>query len=282
MSVIVVVLVVLVAAVALALASSAAWRRSVNALLDQLGAEARAHAMSTSRFFTEQVAQLPAPVQRYFAFALSPGQPVVVTARTSSQGEFRMSPDGGWHPFTASQSFSASPPAFVWDAAIDVGPLVTVRVTDQYIHGEGAIRARAASLVTVAEQHGTPELASGELLRYLAEAVLMPTALLPMAGVQWTPLDDFSAIASLTDGNTTARATFHFGPRGEVSRITAMRYRDVHGEKVLTPWEGQFREYHAMNGMMIPMFGEVAWILPTGSQPYYRGRTTQVAYEVAA
>jgi hypothetical protein len=170
----------------------------------------------------------------------------------------------------------------VWDAAIDVAPLITVHVTDQYMRGEGSIRARAAAVVTVADEHGTPELASGELLRYLAEAVVMPTALLPMSGVRWTEVDDFTAIASITDHTTTATATFHFGPRGEVSRITALRHRDVNGTPVLTPWEGHFREYQPINGMMIPTFGEVAWILPGGSQPYYRGRTTQFAYEVAA
>jgi hypothetical protein len=35
------------------------------------------------------------------------------------------------------------------------------------------------------------------------------------------------------------------------------------------------------DGMRVPMTGEVFWILPEGSQPYYRGRITKLAYEFA-
>ena len=33
---------------------------------------------------------------------------------------------------------------------------------------------------------------------------------------------------------------------------------------------------------MIPMVGDVAWILPSGAASYYRGRTLQVTFELAA
>jgi hypothetical protein len=33
--------------------------------------------------------------------------------------------------------------------------------------------------------------------------------------------------------------------------------------------------------MKVPLEGEVAWILPSGAKPYWRGRLTQASYEVA-
>jgi len=39
------------------------------------------------------------------------------------------------------------------------------------------MHAKVARLVTVADQHGTPEMAASSLLRYLAEAAWLPTAL---------------------------------------------------------------------------------------------------------
>jgi hypothetical protein len=281
-------IVVVLAAVALGLVvavrvGAITWQRLVKHLIDQITVDAHNGPVRTARFFTEQLAQLPPPVRRYFAFALSPGQPLVVTAQTTSRGEFRMQLKGGWHPFTATQHYSTSPRAFVWNASIDVAPLVTVRVTDRYLDGEGAIYGRAAAIIPVVDEHGTPELAQGELLRYLAEGVLMPTALLPSSGVSWTAVDDNTARASLSDHGTTVSAMFHFGPRGEIARVTAVRQRQVDGAAVMTPWVGRFNEYKSVQGMMIPMLGEVAWVLPGGdTSSYYRGRTLQITFELAA
>jgi hypothetical protein len=33
--------------------------------------------------------------------------------------------------------------------------------------------------------------------------------------------------------------------------------------------------------MQIPLEGEVAWLLPEGPKPYWRGRITDIAYELA-
>ncbi len=39
------------------------------------------------------------------------------------------------------------------------------------------------------------------------------------------------------------------------------------------PWQGGFRDYREVDGMRVPTWGEVAWLLPDGPQPYQRGRT---------
>lgn len=41
-------------------------------------------------------------------------------------------------------------------------------------------------------------------------------------------------------GGTTVSADFHFAPTGEITGMTAMRYRDVNGAGVLTPFEGRY------------------------------------------
>jgi len=35
------------------------------------------------------------------------------------------------------------------------------------------------------------------------------------------------------------------------------------------------------DGMRVPMQGEVAWLLPEGPAPYWRGRITDIIYERA-
>jgi hypothetical protein len=172
------------------------------------------------------------------------------------------------------------PPGFVWDATIHMAPLVPVRVRDEYVAGEGAMLGKVAALVPVADQRGTPEMAAGALSRYLGEAVWLPTALLPSAGVSWAAIDDSTARATLTDGETMVSADFHFGARGEIVGTTMSRFRDVNGRGVLTPFEGRMGgAYRRVSGMMVPEAGEVAWLLPAGRFAYWRGRLVDAAYE---
>jgi hypothetical protein len=143
---------------------------------------------------------------------------------------------------------------------------------------------RLGGVVTVVNQGGTPEIAASALARWLGEAVWFPTALLPHAtrdeGVQWDAIDDSTARATIRDGASQVSADFHFAPTGEITSMTALRYRDVNGTSVLTRFEGRSRDDALRNGIMIPMSAEVAWLLPEGRFAYWRGHPAEVRYGV--
>lgn len=108
------------------------------------------------------------------------------------------------------------------------------------------------------------------------------TALLPSAGVAWTPIDGESARASLTDCGLSVWVDFRFSARGEIVETATERYRDVDGKAARTPWVGRFWDYERLAGMMVPRQGEVAWLLPEGRFPYWRGRIEESEYTFAA
>ncbi|HLM67534.1 MAG TPA: DUF6544 family protein [Longimicrobium sp.] len=222
--------------------------------------------------------ELPAPVSRYFDFSLPRGRQRITAARVDWVGEFQMRPAAGWVPFTAVQYFVSGPPGFVWDAKIRMMPLVEVYVRDVYRNGRGTMLGRIGGLVPVVDEGGTPEIAQSALARWLGEAVWLPTALRSGAGVAWEAVDDSTAIASVTDGRVSASATFHFGSNGEIRRMTALRYRDVEGKAVLTRFEGRYWDYARRNGVMVPLHAEVAWLLPEGRFPYWRGSPAEIQY----
>jgi hypothetical protein len=274
------------AALAAFATGAVAWRRAterrVSVLLDV--AERRARAPG-ARPADASPPDLPAPVARYLALALAGSASAIRGAHVRWTGEFQMRPGSGWRPFEAEQHFTTRPPGFVWDARIRMMPLVSVRVRDGYVAGEGTMLGRVAGLLTVVEQGGTPEMAAGALARWLGEAVWFPMAFLPGTmpgeGVRWEAMDDATARATVTDGGTTVSADFHFAPTGEITTMTAMRYRDVNGTGVLTAFEGQYRDYARRGGVMIPTSAEVAWVLPEGRFPYWRGRVAAVEYDHA-
>ena len=53
------------------------------------------------------------------------------------------------------------------------------------------------------------------------------------------------------------------------------------GAVVPTPWQGRMSNYEVHDGMRIPLEGEVAWVLPEGPAPYWRGRIISLNYEFA-
>jgi hypothetical protein len=157
---------------------------------------------------------------------------------------------------------------------------MNVRVRDSYIGGSAGMRGAVAGLVPVVDQQGTPDLAAGALHRYLAEAVWLPTALLPSQHVVWEAVDDSTALVTLSDSGITVTWTVHFSAAGEIVRVEGERLRDVDGVGVPTPFVGHHRSYAEVEGMRIPMEGEVAWILPEGQLTYWRGRIAKAEYEL--
>lgn len=250
------------------------WKRATTHAAGLLGAGPA----EPGRFSPDQLEGLPPPVVRYFEFALTPGQPLVRHARVTQSGTFARIRDD-WASFTAVEDFAVWPPGFVWNASIRMVPLLPARVRDSYLGGEGAMHARLGGVFPVVNQRGTPEMASSALLRYLAEGAWLPTALLPSAGVRWEAVDDSTARVIRTDGGTTVSMDVHFGPGGEIARISAQRYRDVAGRPVLTPWVGSFSGYMRVGGMMVPLQSEVGWVLSDGWFPYFRARNTSLKYE---
>ena len=224
---------------------------------------------------------LPPPVQRFFRTALVPGQPIISGVTMSHEGTFNTSPTGeSWRRFSSSQRVVTRRPGFDWDARIAMLPGVTVRVHDAYVNGEGMLHAALFGMFDVEKAHDTTGLALGELMRFLAEAAWYPTALLPREGVRWLAVDDTSARARLTDGNLSVMLLFRFHPSGAIASVRAdARGRAQNGVTIPTPWEGTWSREERRDGMLIPIAGEVAWLLPEGRLPYWRGRLTGIRFE---
>lgn len=224
---------------------------------------------------------LPTPVQRYFRAVLKEGQPMVSGVRVQHRGTFNMGETSEqWKPFTSDQRVIARRPGFDWDARVAMMPGLTVRVHDAYVAGEGILHAAVLGLFSVVNLRGTREVAEGELMRFFAEAAWYPTALLPSQGVRWEGGGARSARATLVDGSVSVTMLFSFNEDGTIETVRAeARGRTVGDQVIPTPWQGRFWNYQQRGGMQVPLDGEVAWLLPEGPKPYWRGRIAEIVYE---
>ena len=226
---------------------------------------------------------LPDPVKRYFRATLDEGRPMVAGVRVRHEGTFNMGEtEDWWKPFTSDQVVVARRPGFDWNGRVAMMPGLPVRVHDAYVAGEGVLQASLLGLVSVADMRGTSDAAEGELMRFFAEAAWYPTALLPSQGVRWEAVDGRSARATLTEGDVSVTMLFTFDERGLIDTMRAeARGRAVDGKVIPTPWQGHFWNYQWRGGMRVPLDGEIAWMLPEGEKPYWRGHITETSYEFA-
>jgi hypothetical protein len=254
--------------------SARRFDRRIQGFVDDLRADADS---AGDPFRPAEVADAPAPVRRYLETVLEDGQPPVDTVAIEQSGEIRLGgPEGDWRAFTARQHCSREPPAFVWDAQIDVAPLLPARVLDCYVRGAGRLRARLRGAIPVASAGPDPEMDMGEVLRYLAESVWYPTSLIPSDRLEWVPIDDTSARATLSHGDRSASLVFEFDDEGLVERVSGERYRQEDGDYAM--WVGYFRTYERRNGRLIPLEGDVAWALPDGESSYWRGTIDRIEH----
>lgn len=256
------------------------WQRLTDALVMRL--EATRETPRTTRIDLRETAGLPPVVQRYFRAALTDGAPIVAAATVEHTGTMNMSDTAeSWVSFRSTQRVVTRRPGFVWDARVRMMPGIDVRVHDAYVAGEGILHPALLGVLSLGDARGTGDaLAHGELMRFFAETAWYPTALLPSQGVRWDAVDDHSALAVLVDGSLTTSLTFSFGADGLIDRVRAdARGRTVGTTTIPTPWEGRWSNVQTRDGLLVPLDAEVAWLLPEGRMPYWRGTITSLTYE---
>ena len=222
---------------------------------------------------------VPTPVRRYLAAAVPENRPRVQRVRFTQAGLFRTRDEGEhWQPFTAEQHVSTDPPGFVWEASIRMAPFLSVRVADTYQEGRGALRARLLGVVPLAEAAG-PEMDEGEMMRYLAEAIWYPTALVPDERLSWRPVDERSALAVMNDGGREVAVKFSFDEEGMVFRIDADRFHAENGGYRKRPWTAYCGVYELRDGFRIPLEARVVWHYPKVDLEYFEGRIQSIEYD---
>lgn len=255
------------------------WKAETQTIRKNLQAVQRP--MPATYFDSADTADLPPVVQRYFNTVLEKGKPMIKRVQVRHRGTFNMGQTkDNWKPFSSDQVVITQRPGFDWNGTVQMAPGLPVYVHDAFIAGEGMLHASLFGLFTVMFLQDASEIARGELMRFFAEATWYPTALLPDQGIQWQAVDDHAARATLTDGSITLTMTFAFNQQGLIEMVRAEDRGRAIGEQIVpTPWQGRFWNYQKRSGMLVPMDGEVAWLLPEGEKPYWRGHIEQIEYE---
>ncbi len=229
----------------------------------------------------EALAALPAPVRRYFAFAFPDGVPAVRTMRFRLEGTFRRPRTTGFAPMEAHLVTAPAATAFTFWGTTDVAPGISATAMDAYVNGSMRMAAKVLSTLAVVDEQGNPTLDDISRMRFLLEAPLSPTALLPGPHLRWEAIDAASArLIGLRDGRPVGAYRVTFGPDGGISRFDA----EPEGDEIDGRYHGAGEialrsDYQLVGGMRLPLSFEIARRIDGITRPFWRGRVRAVTID---
>lgn len=175
-----------------------------------------------------------------------------------------------WMRFTARQWIATGAAGFRWRAR--VGALGLVQVEDSLVDGRPVGRVRALGLVPLARAEASEDLLRGQIQRYLAELAWNPDALIANPALRFEERSERVLAVSARVGGVEAQVELHLGGDGLPARTFALRPSREGRAYVLRPWHGEFADYRAVAGRLIPHEGRVAWDVDGERIEVWRGR----------
>ena len=168
-------------------------------------------------FDGEEIAGLPEPVQHHLTAAIRSGSALTTAVGLKMHGRIKV---GRWLSFRARQVLSPHE-GFLWTARA----AGLIAGSDRYLDGVGAMRWKVAGLITVADGEG-PDVSRSAAGRGGAEAVWVPTALLPRFGVTWSAVDHAHITARYALGETPVEVNYTLDSDGRIQSLVFDRRGD--------------------------------------------------------
>ncbi len=225
--------------------------------------------VSNQSFSVSQLDGLPEPVQRYFRLVLKEGQPYISYVRLTHIGKFKTGLDKKWMNIKGEQYYTTDTPAYIWK-----GTTAFFTARDFYIRDKGGLIVTLLSMVNIVNEKG-PSLDQGELLRWLAECVWFPTALLPSERLRWSAVDNNHAKLTFNYKELSLDFLVTFNSGGEIVEMKTQRYMD---KKRMETWICKMHNYKWINNVKVPTQCDVSWRLATRDFAYADFKITKIEY----
>lgn len=220
------------------------------------------------------IKNLPAPVKRWLRVNDIIGKKMATVLHVRQTGQMRTKPGAKWMPFEAEQFFTLNPPAFVWNAKIEIFPFMQIAGRDKYENGKGNMLIKPLHIYTAANRTGK-EIDQGALLRFLAELSWFPQAAISHY-LHWEPIDDQHAKVTMRYGDVKASGVYSFDKEGNVSLFEAQRFGDFDGIYSKETWSVAVKGYSTFHGIKIGNKNEVTWKLKKGDFMWLKIEVTNV------
>jgi hypothetical protein len=237
----------------------------------------------SQRVSEEDLAGLPATVQRYLRAMGVVNRPRDWSFLAHFAGRFLLQGKGRWMPAEIWQYNSAQEVSHFFHMRIDFAGVVPMVGRDTYLRGKGIMHGKLLGLVTVVRSEG-PETDMSELVTYLNDAVLVAPSMLLQPNISFAPVDDRSFDVTLADTGQQVTARVFLDDDGRpLNFSTTDRWGDFSGGLVRAQWTTPIDGWQPDGDRFTFTHGSAVWQLPEGPLPYidFRMSPGGVQYNVA-
>lgn len=222
---------------------------------------------------TSELDALPAPVRRYLSRSSVVGKQHLRALRARGRGRIIMK--GDWRPITFEQYDTSSGRSYLIESSM--GAVISMTGHDSYRDGRGRMSIRLNELHF--QESVGPEMDRSAMVTLLSELVGVPTA---FARIDWSPIDERSALASFTDGEATVSGVCTFDDAGDLAGFTSDdRYQSQDdGSQKRKRWSAPALEIGEFGGQRVWVRAAGVWHEESGPQQYVEVRYEQLEQDV--
>jgi hypothetical protein len=208
-------------------------------------------------FAESELDGLPEPVCRYLRASIEPGTPLARSARFRMRGSIKLG--RRWISFRASEVL-APQHGFVWAAR--AGGVIAG--FDRYARGDGMMDWKLLGLKRVAHGKGR-DVSRSSAGRVGAEAVWVPTALLPRFGVTWASSDPRQLLARYRLDDSDLELHLTLDDEARVRSVVLDRWGDPDssGSWGYHPFGFEATGCATFGGVTIASAGRAGWFFGT-------------------
>lgn len=231
-------------------------------------------------FYYNKIDSLNPLIKKFFKAVIKDSSTIPNFVTIEQSAEFKTNESSDWIKLAAKQYFTTYKPNYLWNAELNTSKYFWVNAIDSYINNKGNTLIKLNSSITIADSWGI-EIDKSGLFRYLSEAVLFPTVLLPSNNLLWNILDSNIAELKFIDGDNSVVAKFYFDINNRVSKIeTYDKYRMVESQYKKALHTIYFSDYKLIdNTFYIPTHFLLEWQLKNDNFTYGKFNITKIVYE---
>jgi len=209
---------------------------------------------SAGTFDPAALSHLPAAARRYLEHAIAPGTPLCSAVRLEMEGQIRLKDK--WLPFEAEQVIRWDR-GLIWRARTRMGPL-SIRGSDRFIDGQGAMRWKLLGLIPVMSADG-PDISRSAAARLQAESMWIPSVLLG-EGARWREDEAGKARVTVAVPGHEAELSLEIDQDGRLLQTAMRRWGNPDGGAFREmDFGGLALEESTFGGYTIPTRLRVGW-----------------------
>jgi hypothetical protein len=235
--------------------------------------------LATGLLTQEDMAHMPAIVQKYLHYTKSAGQPKVKNFMCELTGGMRSNPGEKYMKVHSVQySFFEDLSRYFHMEGRKMGlPATGLHL---YQNATATFQVKLLNWFKVVDAKGD-KMSQGETVTLLNDMCIMAPATLIDKRITWEEINELSVKAILKNGDIEVSAILNFDEKGELQNFISNDRFDTDGSTYEDyPWSTPLGDYKIMNGYLLPGKGKLIYHRPEGDFVYGELEIGNVCYNL--